>query len=167
MSKPLVARLTAAATAAVGAQDAVDAVAAVEVVVTALVKYAGTDTPLEVPLGPPDAMATAFAAQHRARFGFAADTPLLLDAVRVEAIGRAPQRAVPGLGVRHRVVPATAPQPERVTMAGETVPLFDRSDPSSRLCRRRTRRSSIDAGATAIVERGWMATIGSQPAMRC
>ena len=37
----------------------------------ALLRYAGSDTVLPVPLGEPEAMAAAFHAQHRQRFGFA------------------------------------------------------------------------------------------------
>ncbi len=84
-----VAPLAAAALAAVRAQTD----GAVETVVTALVKYAGTDTPLAVALDAPHAMAAAFAGQHRARFGFAADAALVIDAVRVEAVAAAPAAA--------------------------------------------------------------------------
>jgi len=143
----IVATLTAAARSAVGGA---------EIVVTALVSYAGTDTPLAVALDTPAAMAAAFAAQHRARFGFAADTPLVIDAVRVEAVARSDAAAT-------IAAPGTAPpKPLTVTMivagAPRSVPLFDRASlpaafavPGPAIV--------VDASATTIVEPGWTMTV--------
>lgn len=50
-------------------------------------RYAGTDTALVVPWGDEAAMRDAFAAQHRARFGYAQDErPIILGEIMVEAI---------------------------------------------------------------------------------
>ena len=142
-------RLTAAATAAVGDQDAA---AAVTVTATALVKYAGTDTPLEVALAAPAAMAAAFTAQHRARFGFAADTPLVIDAVRIEAIGTAARGpAVPPLA-------ATTPVAVTVEMAGDRVPLFDRATLPAGFSVAGP-AIVVDSAGTTVVDAGWTATI--------
>ncbi len=146
----VIARLTAAATAAVGAQEAS---APVTTVVTALVKYAGTDTPLEIAFGSPADMAAAFAAQHRARFGFAADTALVLDAVRVEAVG-----ASPAAGVASAPPAGPPPAPVMVTMAGERVPLFARAALPAGFTVAGP-AILVDAGATTIVERRWSAAI--------
>ncbi|MFG3499069.1 hydantoinase B/oxoprolinase family protein [Streptomyces sp. NPDC047928] len=54
-----------------------------------LVRYAGTDASLPVPFGPAGAVAEAFTAAHRARYGFTMDKPLVVEAVSVEAVGRA------------------------------------------------------------------------------
>ncbi len=141
----VVARLTAAAIAAVGAA-AVETVA--EIAVTALVKYAGTDTPLAVTFGATTAMAADFAQQHSARFGFVGDSALVLDAVRVEAIARS--ASLPD------ATPPTAapPPPVMVTMADETVPLFDRAALPAGFV---VAGPAIltDAGTTTIVEHGW------------
>ncbi len=51
------------------------------------IRYRGSDTALEVAAGDPAEMAAAFAARHRARFGFVMDRPLLVDSVAVEAAG--------------------------------------------------------------------------------
>lgn len=53
-------------------------------------KVAGTDTALTVRFGPEEEMREAFAAAHRARFGFdVPEKPLVIDALEVEAVGRA------------------------------------------------------------------------------
>ncbi|MFD0426041.1 hydantoinase B/oxoprolinase family protein [Streptomyces parvus] len=52
-----------------------------------LLRYAGTDAALPVDLGTEAAMAEAFAAAHRARFGFTMDKPVVVETVSVEATG--------------------------------------------------------------------------------
>ncbi|MBM7057053.1 hydantoinase B/oxoprolinase family protein [Streptomyces durocortorensis] len=52
-----------------------------------LLRYAGTDAALPVDLDTEGAMAEAFAAAHRARFGFTMDKPVVVETVSVEAIG--------------------------------------------------------------------------------
>lgn len=54
-----------------------------------LLRYAGTDASLPVGLGTVAAMTEAFTAAHRARYGFTMDKPLVVEAVTVEATGRA------------------------------------------------------------------------------
>ncbi|MER7156418.1 hydantoinase B/oxoprolinase family protein, partial [Streptomyces lydicus] len=54
-----------------------------------LVRYAGTDATLGVPLADADAMAAAFEAAHRERYAFTMDKPLVAEAVSVEARGEA------------------------------------------------------------------------------
>jgi len=61
---------------------------AVEVVRRARLKYAGTDTPLEVSFGSAERMRAAFERAHQARFGFTApEKPLVVDALSAEAAG--------------------------------------------------------------------------------
>ena len=133
--------LTTAAIAAVG-------VATAETVITALIKYAGTDTPLAVPFGAAREMAAAFTQQHRARFGFVADSALVLDAVRVEAVARSAALPDP------LPVIGAPPSPVMVTMAGAAVPLFDRATLPAGFAVAGP-AILIDAGATTIVEAGW------------
>ncbi|MFD7748839.1 hydantoinase B/oxoprolinase family protein [Streptomyces sp. NPDC059698] len=52
-----------------------------------LLRYAGTDASLPVDLDTEDAMAEAFAAAHRARFGFTMDKPVVVETAVVEATG--------------------------------------------------------------------------------
>ena len=50
-------------------------------------RYAGSDTTLDVPLAGEPAVRAAFAAAHERRFGFCADHPLVLESVEAEASG--------------------------------------------------------------------------------
>ncbi|MFD4126775.1 hydantoinase B/oxoprolinase family protein [Streptomyces globisporus] len=52
-----------------------------------LLRYAGTDAALPVDVDTEAAMAEAFAAAHRARFGFTMDKPVVVETVSVEATG--------------------------------------------------------------------------------
>ena len=60
----------------------------IRVIVRAHLRYAGTDTPLEVVAGLIRKMQSAFEAAHKARFGFMdRDKEIVVEAVSVEAIG--------------------------------------------------------------------------------
>ncbi len=144
----IVAKLHGEAAAEVRAADPSATLAATA---TALVTVAGSDTPLEVPLGPAQAMAAAFAAQHRSRFGFVAEGELVIDAVRVEVVGE--QRETPMIATPS---PTAAPLPESVTMAGEAVPLYHRTTLPAGFTVTGP-AIIVDALATTIVERGWTA----------
>ena len=62
-----------------------------EIILRAHVRYAASDTAIEIPFASPAVMRAAFEAAHRARFGFLTpDAPLLLDMLSAEAIGRPP-----------------------------------------------------------------------------
>ncbi|NGX15079.1 hydantoinase B/oxoprolinase family protein [Wenzhouxiangella sp. XN24] len=50
-------------------------------------RYAGSDTTLEVPLGDEETVRETFAAAHTQRFGFVTAQPLVLEAVEAEACG--------------------------------------------------------------------------------
>ena len=52
-------------------------------------RYAGTDAALTVALDGADAMAAAFADEHRSRYGFTMDKPLVVATAEAEATGRA------------------------------------------------------------------------------
>lgn len=52
-------------------------------------RYAGTDASLTVPLSDADRMAEDFAAEHRARYGFTMDKPLVVATAVAEATGAA------------------------------------------------------------------------------
>lgn len=60
---------------------------AIRVEANALVRYAHTDQGLEVAVDTAEAMRVAFQAAHRERFGFLTDHPLVIERLRVEAIG--------------------------------------------------------------------------------
>jgi 5-oxoprolinase (ATP-hydrolysing) len=52
-----------------------------------LVRYAGTDSTIGVPLAAAEKMADDFTAAHRTRYAFTMDKPLVAEAVSVEAVG--------------------------------------------------------------------------------
>jgi len=63
-------------------------VSQIKVIVRAHLRYAGTDTPLEVVAGPIKKMQRDFEAAHKARFGFMdRDKQIVIEAISVEAIG--------------------------------------------------------------------------------
>ncbi len=65
--------------------------AAASVQVKARLRYAGSDSGVDLPLGPPDAMAREFAAEQAQRFGFAiSGADLVVDALIAEAVGPTP-----------------------------------------------------------------------------
>ena len=132
----------------------------VEVVVRAQVKYAGTDTPLEVPFGDAEAMTAAFEALHRARFGFVAEgMALIVDALAVEAIGTAFDGDMPTAAIAPVAEGAAEAQ---VHLAGETraCPVIDRAvlavgaqvDGPTII---------VDPSSTTVVEPGWRARVDS------
>ncbi|MFY8144951.1 MAG: hydantoinase/oxoprolinase family protein, partial [Caulobacter sp.] len=88
-------RLAAEAEAALRAQDV--PMAALETVASLRVKYAGTDTPLVVPLD--EHVRATFEDLHQRRFGFTSPTtPLVVETLSVEAIGHADAGERPSFG---------------------------------------------------------------------
>ncbi len=120
----------------------------------ARIRYAGSDSTLEVALGSPEAMAATFLAEQARRFGFAvADPELVVDSIAVEAISATTAPTLPPLGARPDPVPrATLP----VVTAGTArpTPFFDRADLGAGW---RIAGPAVitDASATTIVEPGW------------
>jgi 5-oxoprolinase (ATP-hydrolysing) len=126
-----------------------------------LLRYAGTDASLPVDLDTAPTMTRAFTDEHRARYGFIMDRPLLVEAVSVEATGAA------GRHVPHpvdRTVREGTPQPhDTVRMFAEgrwqDTPLHRREalQPSDTV----TGPAVIaEADATTVVDPGWQVTIG-------
>lgn len=135
-------------------------VASVETVATLRVKYAGTDTPLVVPLADAASLRVAFEELHHRSFGFASPTtPLVVETLSVEAIGHSDaggraefQSAAPGDPTPLATVD--------VRMAGDVhaTPVFDRevlafgvAIPGPAIIR--------EATGTTVVEPGWRATV--------
>ncbi|MER7109203.1 hydantoinase B/oxoprolinase family protein [Streptomyces sp. NPDC000229] len=124
-----------------------------------LIRYAGTDASLPVPLGSTEAMTEAFTEAHRARYAFTMDKPLVVEAVSVEAVGRAGPHG-----------PADAEQPPREDplRPRATVTMFvDGERRDTPLYRREDLRRPSDtvpgpaviaeADATTVVDDGWQA----------
>jgi 5-oxoprolinase (ATP-hydrolysing) len=126
-------------------------------------KYEGTDLALVIPFGQTGVATEAFAAAHRARFGFdVPDRPLIVEAVSVEVIGGGEVQRRPG----HTPVAAASAPPMRAQRpvwfgaAAVETPIYSRDDlkfgqviaaPAV----------IIEASATTVVEPGWRATVDS------
>ena len=125
-------------------------------------KYKGTDLALVIPFGETRVAAEAFAAAHRARFGF--DVPggtLIVEAVSVEVIGAT---EAPGRPSGSSVAAAVSPPPvhaQREIWFGDspvTTPIYSRDD---LLFGQAIEGPAIiiEASATTVVEPGWRATV--------
>ncbi len=133
----------------------------VEIRRRAHVRYEGTDSPLVVDHGPPDAIQAGFETAYRERYGFVMpEKRLIVEAVSAEAIGRTETVEDPEQPVRDDV-PAPLPE-DTVTMysggSGHQVPLFDRD---RLLPGQRIRGPAIikESTGTTVLEPGWAATI--------
>jgi 5-oxoprolinase (ATP-hydrolysing) len=131
----------------------------------AALRYHGSDTSLEVPVGPD--MATDFEHLHRARFGFASEgTAIVVETAIVEAVSSSPERGggpPPQAGVEgaHHAhggsqgplhQPSSGPPPR----SGED--LYDRALlPAGSLIAGPA--LIIDPSATTVVEPGWQAEV--------
>ncbi|MER5618044.1 hydantoinase B/oxoprolinase family protein [Streptomyces sp. NPDC002215] len=126
-----------------------------------LLRYAGTDSSLPVDLDTAPAMAEAFTAEHRARYAFTMDKPLVVEAVSVEATGTAGRHRPRPAGREPR--PGTRPRPH------DTVRMFaDGRWQDTPLHRREDLRTAdtvtgpaviAEADATTVVDPGWQATL--------
>ncbi|MEU7027244.1 hydantoinase B/oxoprolinase family protein [Streptomyces sp. NPDC046275] len=124
-----------------------------------LLRHAGTDASLPVPLDTPETMKTAFTDLHRARYGFTMDAPLVVEAVTVEAVGTAgPHDPVTVSGAPRDG--ALAPRATVTTYSGGRsvpTPLHHRED----LCPGDAVTGPAilaEADATTVVDPGWRAT---------
>ncbi|GAA0482190.1 hydantoinase B/oxoprolinase family protein [Streptomyces olivaceiscleroticus] len=126
-----------------------------------VLRYAGTDAGIPVPLAGADGMAAEFARVHRTRYAFTMDKPLIAEAASVEALGAA------GGTSRHRSLAADREGPLRPL---DTVRMFV----GGRWCETRLyRRTDLCPGdtvtgpaivaeddATTVVDPGWQAAAG-------
>ncbi|MGR8011721.1 hydantoinase B/oxoprolinase family protein [Streptomyces hypolithicus] len=125
-------------------------------------RYAGTDASLPVALGSVLEMTEAFEADHRARYAFTMDKPLVVEAVSVEAAG-APGPNVPRNAVEPH--PRTVPLRPRATVgmftqgSRQNTPLYRRDDlvPTDTV----TGPAVVaEDDTTTVVDPGWQAAAG-------
>ncbi|MFD9567960.1 hydantoinase B/oxoprolinase family protein [Streptomyces sp. NPDC059994] len=127
-----------------------------------LLRYAGTDASLPVALDTADAMKEAFEGEHRARYAFTMDKPLVVEAVSVEAVGAAGPHGAPEVEEYAREGASGPSATVGMFVAGERrdVPLY----------RRATLRPGdtvagpaivAEADATTVVDDGWQAAAGA------
>lgn len=155
------ATLAAEAESALRAQDV--PMVSVETLASLRVKYAGTDTPLVVPFGDAAAVRATFEDLHQRRFGFTSPTtPLVIETLSVEAIGRSDAGSEPDFesGASKGDEPI-ATVGARMAGALHATPVFD--------------RAALPVGAdilgpaiireatgTTVVEPGWRATVDAR-----
>lgn len=126
-------------------------------------RYDGTDTSLQVPLGQPAAMASEFEAAHRRLYSFLLDRRLVVEAVSVEVISSGSQRLPTEPGARS----AAAAETVRLYLDGawRDVPLHRRVDlaPGQRVD---GPALVTEDNATTVVDDGWRATVTRQGDVR-
>jgi 5-oxoprolinase (ATP-hydrolysing) len=155
-------RLAAEAKRALLAQDV--PVRSVDILRTAHLKYAGTDTPLPVGFSGLGEMRRAFEALHLRRFGFVAeDKAVVVDSVSAEAVGAGhlPETVTPVISEGPGTPEPLARVAARKGGAERDTPLYARD--ALRAGDALDGPAVItEATATTVVEPGWRATLDGQ-----
>ncbi len=125
------------------------------------VKYDGTDTTLEVPLGDRDDVVAGFERRYRQQYGFLMPgRALVIEAVGFEAVGKAHDAAQSPPTFAPRRAPLTPLRSNRVYTGGRVVDaaVYDRDAmvPDDAVAGPAVIR---EANATTVVEPGWRATL--------
>lgn len=129
-----------------------------------LLRYAGTDTALEISFAPLADVMGAFEAAHLRRFGFTQPgRDVIIEAVAVEAVGRDDEELVPS---RQRQSEREGPRVEGLAQmisggAQHDAPIFDVANLASGDVVKGP-ALLIDANATTVVEPGWQARYTDQ-----
>jgi 5-oxoprolinase (ATP-hydrolysing) len=155
--EPVLAELAVEAEAALKAQG----VERVEIRRRAALRYEGSDTALEVPVGPD--MQAEFEALHRSRFGFGSDAPVVIETAIVEAISSSPAFAGAGDHAQHgggvsAPLPLHHPSGGSPPHAAHGEDVVDRASlpPDARIA---GPALIVDPSATTVVEPGWQAEV--------
>ena len=124
-------------------------------------KYEGTDSPLAVPLGTPQAMRADFEDLYRTRFSFLMpDRALIAEAVSVEAVGKSDAPEENAASGKSGQAPARPVEHAEMTSGGERhqSPVFLRDDlvPGQRVP---GPAIIAERNATTVVEPGWEAEV--------
>jgi 5-oxoprolinase (ATP-hydrolysing) len=153
--------LAAQASAALAAQGEVVA----DVRLSALIRYAGSDSGIELPLAAPAAMAAAFAEAQSRRFGFTVSgADLVVDMLIAEAVGESPDIATalgktatgdgisataPRIAATRRIHFATDWHETPIWHRHELAPGWQQAGPAL----------ILDESATTLVEPGWTVAV--------
>lgn len=127
-----------------------------------LLRHEGTDAALPVAHGTVAAMTEEFTGLHRARYGFTADRPLVVEAVSVEATGTAGPHTPPQAVAGTRSGPLRPLDTVTVSAGGDLreAGLYRRGT----LCPEDTVSGPavvVEDDATTVVDPGWKATVGT------
>lgn len=138
-----------------------------------LLRYAGTDASLAVPLGTVADMTAAFESEHRSRYAFTMDKPLVVEAVSVEAVGKAESHGTYAAGAtsaEESAEEATSVEGGDGSAPPARVRMFvDGTERDCPLHRRADLRPTdtvegpamiAEADATTVVDAGWQAAVG-------
>lgn len=145
-----------AAKAALAAQGVAPDAIAIEAL--ALLRLAGADSTIEVPLADPEAMRESFARRHREAFGFAAEGEPIVETLRVEAVASSSEHAALDFGLpQHSALPLETVE---VFMVGtwRKVPLYRREQLAAGFAAAGP-AIIVDASATTVVEPDWRVTV--------
>jgi 5-oxoprolinase (ATP-hydrolysing) len=147
--EPVLAELEAEAVAALRGQGVAD----LSVIRRAALRYEGSDTALEVPVGPD--MGAQYVEAHQARFGFGSDAPVVVETAIVEAVEQG-KTNLPFVSSE-----VETPAGERFSTSLEASGPVDRDSlhPGDRIA---GPVIIIDETATTVVEPGWQAEVDAQ-----
>ncbi|MGG7567373.1 hydantoinase B/oxoprolinase family protein [Rhodovulum sp. DZ06] len=127
-----------------------------------MLKVQGTDTALPIPFDTEAAMRAAFAEAHKARFGFdPGDKPLVIEAISMEAIGKAADLSEPTLAVEERpedAFPTALSAPIYAGGAWQEARFVKREDmrPGDRLTGPAV---LVEHHTSIVIEPGWQARV--------
>lgn len=136
----------------------------IEVREKVLLRYAGTDTALEVPFGPLDDIVKTFETAHKRRFGFVQPgRDMIVEAAAVEAVGHDAEGVQPTLSKTGEHHGLQVMDTVNLVSGGvaHDAPVLDVSDfvPGDEV---RGPAIICDANATTVVEPGWQAVFTDQ-----
>ncbi|SEF87727.1 hydantoinase B/oxoprolinase family protein [Jhaorihella thermophila] len=127
------------------------------------VRYAGTDTALQVPRGDADAIAQGFLDAHKTRFGFIVEgRELVIEALSVEVVGKMTRIEEPEHPLSEpREVPAIATHRVWFEGAAQDTPFIDRAAmrPGDRVTGPAV---IVEPVGTTVVDPGWEAQVTSR-----
>ncbi len=129
------------------------------------IRPAASENAIELPPGPADELAAAFAAAHRAEFGYDGSGALVIDRVRAEAV--AEDASAMGLAWP---MPAETGEPIETTACwldgtARQVPVWNRADLAAGFSAQGP-LVIIDELATTVVEPGWALTVDPDGTLR-
>jgi 5-oxoprolinase (ATP-hydrolysing) len=128
--------------------------AAIRIEAQVLLRHAGADSTIEVPLGPLDAMRQTFAARYRESYGFAGEGEVIAETLRVEAIAAPDSNGPLEFGLPTQSAPPIETMQCRMAGATHATPLYRREDLAAGFAAAGP-LIVIDASATTVVEPGW------------
>lgn len=139
--------------------------AAAQVRTSLFLRREGSENTIELPLGAPDQLASAFAAAHRAQFGYDGDGALVIDRVRVEAIASGEASGALAWPLPEVAGPPLETVECHLAGAAHRVPVYDRATLPAGFAAQGP-LIVIDPLATTVVEPGWALAVDPDGTLR-